>query len=1019
MVLGASLPGDADSTLVGRDDHMRRLRRLLDQTALGRPDVLLVFGEVGVGKSRLLRELVTVAQKFGSWTLWGSCIEMGSGELPYAPLIEAMRRLTRAAGNDDVATLAGPAFGELNRLVADFAGPATSVGAGGQAQVFGAVLRMLDHLGTDRPVVFVMEDLQWADSSTLDLFTYLARMRTDERLLLIGSYRNDLPPRHPLRMRLAELDGQRLTDRMEVNRFTRSDLREFLRADVSEPVTHDLVESIFELTDGNPLFVEEVVATGLPTVTSGGDGAISLPDRLRGILLPRFEQLSDDAQQVMGVAATAGRRVSHRLLETVCEMPRERMKAALRECVASQMLVTDPADETYAFRQALMREVVHEALIPGDRLDLHRAIAAALEANSDLSYAAHLTVAAELSYHWNAAQEYPEALKAAVRAGHDAMSMLAFREAGRQFDRALQIWTRLPDAEKIAGMPKHRLLSVAADAARWAGRTARAVSLAQNAVSLLDAMLKPVEAGEAYERLGSYLWELGDHGSAERAYADAAELLDGQPPSAAAARVLAVSATAQIRKGHTADGLQLGRQALELARAVGAKAEEGRAHNTIGTALCLLGRVDTGAAELRRAVHIADGLGRLEDLFRAYGNLVFALEHSGAPEEAAAVAAEGLARARETGLEHTRGRGVLANNFSAALLMLGQWDEATLIIEQLLQDLPPAQRLFPGLTLAEIAVARGEFDRARTLLSVAREAGGSVEQPQFLGSMYASLAEIELWQHEHGAARTAVEGGLQAVAGTDNLVVRLRLCALGLRNEADAEQQRKTQRANARRRSGDPSSVLGDLLAHLDGLPDRQDGHPALPEVDVLRLLCRAEAQRAQGSTTPAAWTEVAAGWAALKRPYQLAYARWREAEAHAVATRRAGRVRADQERIGLAAYEAHRLATELGADPLRRAVEDLARGVNVGVVSVPTPRSAPDNQPTVDVFNLTRREREVLALLTAGWSNKKIGKKLFISPGTAGVHVSNILRKLNVPSRSEAAAVANELGLVDGDEDR
>jgi DNA-binding CsgD family transcriptional regulator/tetratricopeptide (TPR) repeat protein len=995
---------------------MHRLGRLLEQTAVGRPDVLLVFGEAGVGKSRLLREFTTVASGLGSQLLWGSCIGMGSGELPYAPLIDAMRRLTRAVGTEHVATLAGPAFDELTTLVADFSEPETSVGSGGQARVFGAVLRMLDHLGTDRPVVFVMEDLQWADSSTLDLFTYLARMRTDERLLLIGSYRDDLPPRHPLRMRLAELDGQRLTDRMEVNRFTRSDLREFLRAHGREPVTHDLVESIFELTDGNALFVEEVVATGLPAATARGDGAISTPEKLRGMLLPRFEQLGDDAQQVMAVAATAGRRISHRLLETVCDMPRERMRAAQRECLASHLLVADPVDETYAFRQALMREVVHDALNPGDRVDLHRSIAAALEADSDLSYAEHLTVAAELSYHWNAAREYPQALRAAVRAGHDAMRLLAFREAGRQFDRALQIWTRLPDAEQVAGMPKHRLLSVAADAARWAGRTARAVDLARDAVSRLDAMREPAETGEAYERLGSYLWEIGDHGGAERAYAEAAELLDGQPPSAAAARVLAVSATAEIRKGHTAEGLRLGREALEMARSVGARAEEGRAHNTIGTALCLRGRVDEGAAELRLAVRIADELGRLEDLFRAYGNLVFALEHSGAPEKAVAVAAEGLARARETGLEHTRGRGVLANNFSASLLMLGQWDEATLIIEQLLRDLPVAERLFPGLTLAEIAVARGEFDRARQLLADAREAGGSVEQPQFVGSMYASLAEIEIWRHDHAAARAAVRDGLHAMAGTDDLVVRLRLCALGLRTEADAWQQHETQRANARRTPGDPTPILKDLVAELDGLPTGADGRPAPPEVDVLRRLCRAEEQRANGSVPPAVWVDVADGWTALKRPYQLAYARWREAEAHAVAsTRRAGRVRADQERISVAVHEAHRLATELRADPLRRAVEELARDATVDVSAVvPKPRVAPDDERAVDSFGLTERERDVLALLTAGWSNKQIGKKLFISPGTAGVHVSNILRKLAVASRSEAAAVANELGLVD-----
>ncbi len=1028
---------------VGRVDEMSRLMRLLGQAAGGTSGVLLVRGEVGVGKSRLLREFVDRARDSGSVVLWGSCIPLGTGEVPYAPLIDALRRLVRGVGVEQVRELAGPGFLDLAGLASDFtdAGPneetVPAVGRGAQSRVFSAVLRMLDQLGRDQPVVFVMEDLQWADPSTLDLFSYLARARTDERLLLIGSFRiTELSPRNPLRTLVVELESARLVQQLEVPRFARGEVKRFLRSVMDGEVTHDLVERAFELTDGNALFVEEVMAAGVLAVAARDDRTVALPGTVRELVLPRFELLSDDAQEVMGVAATAGRRVSHRLLAVVCELDRRRMLTALRECVTSQMLVVDPADDTYVFRHALLREVVHQQLIPDDRLRLHEAIAVALAADSQLSYAEQLTVAAELSYHWSEARAFPQALEAAVRAGNDAMRLRAFPEARRQFDRALAIWSRVPDAAAVAGIPKPTLLSSAADAARWAGRVDQAVKLARAAVSGVDPVRDPAMAGEAYERLGSYLWEAGDHSAAERAYTEAGLLFADAPPSAAAARVLAVRATAQVRQGHAAEGLRLGRDALAMARSVEARAEEGRALNTIGIALTMRGAVEEGRATLYEALRIADAGNQLEDLYRAYGNLVFALEYAGELDEAVAVAVDGLDRARETGLEHTRGRGVLANNACAAMVQLGRWDEATKIIEQLLEDRPAAERLFPCLTMAEIAVARGQFEVAEQRLAEVREAGASMGQPQFVGSRYACVAEIAIWRRDAKVARDAVLTGLRAVADTDNLVVQLRLCALGMRNEADEWLRLTALPGTARPDLTSVVSAMDALAVEVDRLTEPTN-QPTLPEVPMLRLLCQAEHGRIRGTDRRpertessgtdrlADWAEVAAGWLALKRPHPAAYARYREAEwaargGMAARTGTAGQDRAARDRMANRAREAaraaYRLATELGAGPLRREVEALAQGARIDLSAQDSgPAGGPAPAPAVP-FGLTAREREVLALVCAGWSNRKIGQKLFVTEKTAGVHVSNILRKLGVPKRGEAAAVANKLNLLGQD---
>lgn len=980
---------DGEPVFVGRRAQLDRLETLLARAADRSPGVVLVHGEVGVGRTRLLDEFAGRVRGSGSRVLWGNCVALGRGELPYAPLIDATRRLDREAGDE----AAGPDHAELTALLADGA----EGRAGGQSRVFDAVLRMIDRLGADRPVLFVVEDLQWADSATLDLFSYLARTRTNERLLLVGSYRTtDLAPRHPVRIMVAELDVARLVQHLEVPRFTREDLRQFLRLRFPGEVTHDLVERTFEATDGNPLFVEEVVADGVPT----SEVAIAQRSNIRDLLLPRFELLGPDAQHVMGVAATAGRTVSHRLLEEVCELRTDRMNDALRECVDRHQLVTDPVDETYTFRHALLREVVHQRLIPGDRLRLHRRIAAALQANPELSYAESLTVTAELSYHWYAAKAYPQALTAAVRAGHDAARVLAFRAAGRQFDRALEVWDRVPDAEERAGMPKHELLRAAADAARWAGRIRQAVDLAETAVAEVDPMREPALAGEAHERLGSYRWEAGDHGGAERSYTRAAELFAGEPPSPAAARVLAVHAIAHLREGRTGDGLELGREALQMARGLGARAEEGRALNAVGLALSLRGDIDAGAAALREAVGIADGLHRIEDLFRAYGNLVYALEQAGRPDQAASVAVEGLEKARVTGLEHTRGRGVLANNLGAALFPLGRWDEATPILEQLCRDTPPAERLFPTLTLAEIAVARGDFDRATHLIEEARTSGTAVRQPQFIGSVHAGLAEIAIWQDRPDDAAAAVVAGLAAVGDADNQVVKLRLCAIGLRNEADDRARQNALRANSRDRRTEPLATVALNLAGGEA------GDQPLREVAALRRLCAAESHRPGGAGQTAAWAEVAHDGETLRRPYWTAYARWREAAAaadDAAVPGKAGRSRAARDRVATPLRAAHRIAVELGAAPLRDRIVELAAATHIELVETDAIESA---SPVANPHNLTRREQEVLGYVSAGWSNRRIAQQLHIAEKTAGVHVSNILKKVGAPNRASAAAI-------------
>jgi ATP/maltotriose-dependent transcriptional regulator MalT len=1014
MDVGASPdpePGHAQ-TFVGRKAEMRRLLTSLDLAGRGRPGMVLVRADAGVGKSRLLRQFVAQARDRGALVLWGACIALASGEIPYAPLIDGLRRLTRELGHDAVREVVGPSYFHLDGLIVGGAGGSVAPGPrpegpADRTHLFGALLELLDRLSQDRPVVLVLEDLHWADQSTLDVLTYLARSWTGEHLLVVGSQRtSELHPGHPLHETISELKRAHALEFLDLSEFSGDELRDYLQTLMDAEVTHDLLQRAHELTLGNALFLEEVVAAG--TLTQAVDGEALLPPTADTLLRPRLERLGDDAREVIGVAAAVGRQASHRLLDEVCELPEHRLLAALRECVRQGLLTT--RGDMYIFHHPLLREVAYGQLIPGDRLRLHRAIALALTADPDLGYGQGLTVAAELSYHWSEARAFPESLAAAVEAGDHAMQVLAFREASRQFDRALRVWPKVPDAHAVAGMPRYRLSSKAADAARWCGRLDHAVELASSATHDVDRAAEPVTAGELFERLGSYLWESGRHSAAKRAYADAVSLLRDTAPSAVAARVLAVHATNRGQNGFPSEGLELGRAAVRMAAQVGARAAEGRALNSVGLALALLDRVEEGVEALQQAQQIADEGGHLEDLYRAYGNLVFILEHAGQLERAVAVAVEGLSSIQDAGLGHTRGRAVLENNLCEANVQLGRWDEAVTVLERILRDQPDGELLFPRLTLAIVKVGRGEFAEAQRLLDKVRDGSAAVGQPWFVAGLHACAAELAIWQHQPDAARQAVRAGLAALADGDSPLESLRLCALGMRNEADEARRIDAMPRRARADLRPASSTMDELVGWLERLSAQVDSSK-LTEIAVLLDLCRAESARADGKDSPERWAALAERWEELRRPYPVAYALWRAADADARA-HKADRGVHTRDKARSFARGAHEICGRLGATPLRSAIEDLARSARLDLTVDPPGPEKPTSKPASDRSRLTRRELEVLALVTAGWSNRQIATKLFITEKTASVHVSNIMQKLGASRRAEVAHKVKDLGL-------
>jgi DNA-binding CsgD family transcriptional regulator/tetratricopeptide (TPR) repeat protein len=963
---------------VGRTREMGQLTESLSAAADHTPSVVLLGGEAGMGKSWLVRHFAKSVSK-NALILTGACIELGLGDIPYAPLIEALRRLVREVGEQRARELVGQDGSLLLGLITDSASMGLLGAPGAQVRVFRAALSMLENMGGQAgPVVLIFEDMHWADPSTLDLVAYLTRVKSHERVMLLCTYRSSLPKGHSLRRMLAEPEFTRRIRRISLSGFTKPEFRDFMgaRAEALDP---DRRQRIFDLSEGNPFFAELLL---------GAKDATYLPENVKELMRAQLEQLGEHAAAVTRMAAVAGRRVSDHLLAAVNEVEERLLDRAIREAIEAQILIAHE-DETYEFRHALLRETVYESLNGRERRRMHAAMAHALATGDRAD--AH--TAMEMAHHWYQAGRQREALAAAVRAGGLAAGMRAFQEAETLYRIALALWAEVPDAQDIAATTRVRVLTEAADAARWAGHVKQAVDWARNAIDELPPDADPALSGELYERLGSYQWEAAAIEDSLATYGEAERLLAAQPPSPVKSRVASKLAASVMLKGNYSAALQAARAALELARAAGARAEEGRALNSIGLALTMLGRADEGVPRLRDALRIAQENDHLEDLFRAYGNLGLALEHSGDLRGAVDVLLDGLAQTRALGLFGARQAGVLANNASAAMFLLGRWDEAVALLDEALEDRPVKQTIYMRLTRVQIDVGQGRYADAERMLAEVRVHPNN--DPRFVGPLYTCMAEIAMWHGDVPSACAAVENGLDAVSHGENALVRLQLCAFGLRIGADEcllPAAFQAQRAAAR-------SFVARLL---DAARQAASKHPEQPEIALLLSQCEAEGTRAEGVDKARMWAPIAQAWTEHDQLPLAAYAWWRQAGAAA----RTGRMKPTATE---AARLAHAAALQLGAQPLRAQIEQLAERYRLDLVVPASTDSEPVPVAPYDKYGLTDREVQVLREVCDGHSNTQIARRLFISESTVGVHVTHILRKLKVPSRVAAATLAHQ----------
>ena len=689
---------------------------------------------------------------------------------------------------------------------------------------------------------------------------------------------------------------------------------------------------------------------------AGGSASLTL----RELLLVRLEPLPEESRTVLRALAAAGRPAGEPLLGAVTGLPEPALHAALRGALERETIVI--RDDAYAFRHGLLRDAVYAELLPGERASLHAA------------YGRALGDPAELAHHWDAAGDRERALVAHVEAAELMERRYGFGEAARHYQDALALWDVMPMPSTSPAARGRRCC-----AARLRPPTSTATT--RGAAELVRAAVELEPSGVLDERLGRFLWAAGDSRAALTAYERAVELVPATP-SPQRARVLAARGQALMLTARHRESRACCEEAIAIAEATGARAAAGHALNTLGVDLAYLGEPDAAVARLEEARAIAEEAGDLDDLARAHLNLADVL--AGAldrPTDAVDQARRGAELCRRVGLARDYGVSLQAVA-AAALYALGRWDDADAVLVEAEAAHPTEMASVDVLhSRAALLVSRGE--PAEDVLARSRALTANTVDPQYNAPLCAREAELALWRGEPEIGLAAVGEGLAHLEGSDNDWLAAPLLWLGAWAEADARGA-GALRDELRRRANAIFAPNPSTAAYV--------------------AICRAELARAERCEDAVTYEGAAAEWVRLGRPYLAAWAGWRAAEAHLLARRgQAGEA---------ALRRAHDVARELGARPLATELERLARRARIAL----DPAAAPA-EPAPARFGLTLpRELEVLALVAHGHTNREFAGALFITEKTAGLHVSNVLRKLSVRSRVEAATAAHRLGLLTSD---
>jgi DNA-binding CsgD family transcriptional regulator/phosphoglycolate phosphatase-like HAD superfamily hydrolase len=940
--------------LFGRERELAEADAALATSASGTPCSLLVGGDAGIGKTSLVAEVTIRAQHLDFSVLTGHCLDIDTG-VPLDPVREALR--PALSGRSET-------LPPVCRRLAPFVVLDAGATAESPSSVFDDMRLAVAELTRQAPVLLVLEDLQWADRSTQDFALALARTMSG-RLLFLLTYRAEALTRaHPFRRVLVEILRAPGARPLDLEPLADDAVAALVRARDADADEHT-VRAILDRSEGNPLYAEELLAdpaTG------------TLPGALSDLLADRIDALRPQTRALIRLASANGSRIDSALLAEAAGLPIAQVEARLHEAIDANVVTS--AGGRLAFRHGLLRDAAYGHLLPDELTRVHAATADALQGQleADDAEPSYVTLG-KLAFHRHAAGQVPEAFAASVRAGL-ASRWFGASESLEHLERALGLWDRVPNAEELGGLAKPDLLRLLAETAEWHGEFDRADRYILAAVDDLEEGDDPLVASRVYASYGAHYKEFRDGLDQRKALELAVTYAEGAP-SQELAKALTALALWQYGRLPVTPTIELANRAVEVAAAAGCEPEHVEALWLLGMTEFFTGRCWQGIDRIRRAAHVAEQAGLIGFGLEVLGELSVYLSDFGQQEQGIALAVDARGRALERGL--TTAAQFNGEQVVERFLLTGRLDEAERLLEQLRAEGLQEHRW--RYLRTDQLLARGDLDGALALEqeTIARVESGVDEH------LLDVVRQVDLFS---AAGRIAdvlpiVDAHLEERVRTDSPLVL-----------AVAARSGYTALATAARAGVTPPPEL----------PGRAED-----------ALGRAMQALADGwaTTTHAAHGLLAAA-VARNLDGDPAVEEWRAAE-HAAATH--GEYFVLKPRLALAEAllgtgdrdTGHQLildvwqsARRMGAGWFEREAARVARRHRIRV-----PGSEDEPRP---LASLTPREREVLDILATGATNRTIAERLVVTETTASVHVTNILSKLGVSNRGQAAALARDL---------
>jgi len=973
--------------LVGRTEELERLRHGVARSRSGQRATVLVDGEAGIGKSRLVSEAVVRFRQPDDVLIVGHGVELSGGELPYGMAAECLRSLVRTVGVQAVRAAAGQYASELAALCPPLSPRvmATERARDEQAQLFYGFVTTLETLAMDRLVWLVLEDLHWADASSRDLLGYLVKVAAQCRLLTLVTVRTSDPATElaaaDIVADLVRVDG---VERVSIGALSHAETAHQIANLTQAPAPWALVDRVAELSEGVPFLTEQLIAAGL---TDSG----TVPATVHEPMQARIRRLDPDTQRLVQIAALADGHLSHHLLEQAYRLEAteddDRFATAVSAAVDAHILDFDPSVHTYTFVHALLRQAVEATVSPTDRRRWHGTLATLCAEFP--GYAADPQLRIASAHHWAQAGAEVEAFDSALDAAAECHRLGAMDEMAILLCRALQLWDRAPDASVRAGRGRDSLLC---DAVAALNETLGF----ERAVVLLEAELRRSDAGDPMRNLclrlrrDYFVQNLGgdtDTALLEEALASLGALMSAEPGPVLITGLVELG---WLLSDSTPEvSLQVHSRAADLADQLGDRTLRRSILEAAAAQVAYQGRFDDAAKMFNPLLRGADSTIELAQTEWACG---LWLVCGGRYDAARAVFERAMTRLGDPRLAPASWAG-LAMGLGDVLFALGRWDLEQDLIDRLAEAPPTAIRgmVWRAQLAGSLACHRGDLDTAQHWLQIARTHIPPNEEALWLPvrASYRGLrAEIAVGRGDLHAAREEL-APLWYAAGIARIPNIGRELLLAAQIEADI----------AAGPGKLPDRGQNPTVAAIRAVADRV---PKLCQLAVARSAhIEAELARAGGRDDPTGWSGVVEAWRTVGDVPCLANALARFAAAHLAAGSRDAAV--------APLNEAFCITSELGAEPLRDRIVELAQFGRLRLDD----RTASQPTGAGRIAGLTAREVEVLRLVAQGMSNNEIAQKLFISPKTASVHVSRILTKLGVNSRAKATAIAYEERLL------